>query len=532
MPYLQPTTKPESRKVEEKDLIIEETHLTKTKLVEDLLPAVIRSEVNFLQFPFFALSWKGLRNKTEHEFRIVTERNGEKAELLWRVVATAKYGYPNPFDRRVARAIDALINEKIEQNGYPLTNPLQFSIYRIAQLMGVKDAGSIYKEIKESLERIALTGVQSMGTFFLKDEKRWLHTTFHLLDGVVFKGKETPDGAIADSNYLWFGEEYLRNINARHVKPLDYKYLASLKSTLASRLYELLSLKFYGLPPDKDHLRISYLNLCQALPITARKYYSDARTSLDPAHKELVRTGFLSKVSYQRPTGKKDKDFNILYFIGERAKKEKRGEYPIKIPYEERLWVSLVDIDEEEKIRPQEHELHKLSELAKELHKRGLSKSASMKLSKHYPDDLILEKIEVFDFLVKIRSDLIFKNPAGWLRQAIQEDFKPTAEQLKAKEAYERMQAEGERKARWIRHCKELIEQDLKDWDKTPPGERIKGILEFWLIGFKLKGVPTPAQEEIEAQKREFIKGLPKTEEEKRNHLAKKYLLSPPEDFI
>ena len=111
-----------------------------TKLTQDmennLLPCVIYPEVNILRYPFFSLSWRGLKSKTKTEYRHIEERDGKKIDLLWRVTANAEYGYPSPFDRKVARAIDAVINEIIIENGYPLVNPIPFSIYRIGQLMG------------------------------------------------------------------------------------------------------------------------------------------------------------------------------------------------------------------------------------------------------------------------------------------------------------------------------------------------------------------------------------------------------------
>lgn len=510
--------------MDERDLITtEETELTdQTHEPDDgLLPAVIRSEVNFLQYPFFALSWRGLKTKTKTEYRIVTERNGQKAELTWRVTANTEYGYPTPFDRKVSRAIDALIDEILQEKGYPLKNPIPFSIYRLGQLMGISNAGRIYREVKESLKRIVLTGVESIGTFYLKDEERWIDKTFHLYDEVIFKGQRLSDGAIADSNYLWMSKEYLRSINTRYVKPLDYKYLNSLKSGLASRLYELLGIKFFGLPPERNYLRISYAILCQVLPATPREHYSLARQSLDSAHKELVKTGFLGKVTYQRTKVKKD--FIILYYPGERAKKELRGEFATSLPIEEQLEIPLMGRDDNRFVE--------LSGPAQELHERGLSKSAAVKLVDRYPEALIREKMEMLDFLLSTSPELISKSRAGWLRCAIEEDWQPTDEQLLAKEAQARAQTEDERRARWIKHRNELIEQEIRDWDKTPPEERIKGRLDFWLVGFQLKRQRV-SQEEIEAKKAELISELPKTEEEKRSYLASKYSLNPPEDFV
>ncbi len=84
----------------------------------DLLPPIIRPEINSLNFPFFALHRRGLKSRIETVYRFVEERDGARAELEWRVTANAKYGHPSPFDYRVSRAVDALIYEVLAQDGY------------------------------------------------------------------------------------------------------------------------------------------------------------------------------------------------------------------------------------------------------------------------------------------------------------------------------------------------------------------------------------------------------------------------------
>jgi len=513
----------EGRNMTEENLIPddEETSLVEQKGSDDLLPAVVRSEINFLRFPFFALSWRGLKNKTKTEYRVVEERDGQRAELLWKVTANAEYGYPNPFDRRVSRAIDALIHERLEEDGYPLVNPIGFSVYHIAQLMGLKFANDsrVYKDIKESVKRIVGATVESSGSFYMKDKRRWIDDTFHVYERVTFYGETRPNGTIADTNYLQLNEMYLRNINTQYVKPLDYRYLASLKSNLASRLYELLSSKFFGLPKNKNFLRISYLNLCQSLPTTPRKYYSKARESLDPAHKELIKTGFLSHVQWERSKGKKD--FNIVYHLGERAEKERRGEL-VKALVVEEVDSSLPFIDKDS-----DEAIH-LSELANELHARGLSKSVAFQLSQKHPETYLREKMAMFDFLDSTKSDIISKNPAGWLRRAIEDDWQLTDEQRKTQEHRKKELAQEERRARWIAHCNNLVEEGLQNWDMTSPEERVKPIFNFWLTCI-YKGDADSA--EARAKKQEYLDGLPQTEDERRRYLERQHDPNPPDDF-
>jgi phage replication O-like protein O len=55
----------------------------------------------------------------------------------------------------------------------------------------------------------------------------------------------------------------------------------------------------------------------------------------------------------------------------------------------------------------------------------GISKSASTKLAKTYPEAHILDKLELARWLVSTGSPLVARNPAGFLRKAIEEDYTP-----------------------------------------------------------------------------------------------------------
>ena len=297
---------------------------------ELLTPEVIRSEVNLLVFPFFALSRRGLKQRTKTEYRAVVWRGEKRMEILWRVSSSSEYGYPGPFDQRVHKAIEEIINEM----PYPIRNPISFSIYDLCRRMQLRTSGgSDYRKIKESLERIVATTVKSRGTFYAKGRKQWIDDVFHIYDRVVFRGEQLPDGRIADRNYLFLNSWYLENLNARYVRPLDYTFYKSLRSNIAQRLYELLGVKFYGLiRAGYTSLGYRYSTLCQLLPLTRQRYLSRARQILDPAHEELLRADFLEDVQWVDATPSEAEsaedveslagDWLITYVPGERARAE------------------------------------------------------------------------------------------------------------------------------------------------------------------------------------------------------------------
>jgi hypothetical protein len=254
---------------------------------------LIKSEVNFTRLPFFALSRGGLKKQGEIEYRDSVERDGEKLDILWRVTANIRYGYPGPFDKKVHKALEFLISQK----GFPVENPITFSFYELCKLMNINISGKTKRMIREALIRTKLAGIESRGSFYYKGEKRWIDDIFNLYDRVVFFGETLPSGETSDRNYVFLSDWYLKSLNSFYVKPLDFDYYRSLQSTLAGRLYEFLGIQFYGL--QGKPYSVEYRRLCQLLPIVEQKYLSKAKENLSSAHRELQETKFLTQVRWK-----------------------------------------------------------------------------------------------------------------------------------------------------------------------------------------------------------------------------------------
>jgi len=285
------------------------------------LPKIINSEVNLLVFPFFSLSTKGLKNKTTTVYREIIKKGNQEITLLWKVSSNSEYGYPGPFDRKVQQAISEILSEILKKEG-EIKNPIPLgSLYNICKRMGISEsAGENYRMIKKALERIRATTIKSVGTFYSKEGKQWVDDNFSLYDRIVFKGKELPENEIADDNYLFLGSWYLQNLNSFYIKPVDYNYLQNLKSKIASRLYEILGVKFFGLRNKREKfICYRYSKLCQLLPVTPHEYISLAKQQLDPGNNELRDTGFISKFDWSENG---NKDWLIYYWPGEKAKEE------------------------------------------------------------------------------------------------------------------------------------------------------------------------------------------------------------------
>ncbi len=401
---------------------IKQVALLEAESIDFLRQDSIRSEVNFLNYPFFALSRKDAQKRMTTEY---TDERGDR-KFSWKVSANPEYGYPGPFDQQVHKAIEYIIS----QMKPPLQNPVPIgSLYRIAKLLGLRDSGRVYQMIQDSLTRIVTTSVESKGTFYDKSKQRWIKDVFHLYDRVVFMGQKLLNGEIADTNYLILSSWYLESINSRYVKPLDYTYYRTLKSPISTRLYELLGVKFKG----SLFINYSYSKLCQLLPLTRYQYFAQAKRQLEQAHQELVRTGFFENVEWVKVKNDPH-DWLVNYWAGERAKTEieqgERGNNHEALPPPDGLELG--------QMPPAPSTLQQVDDVnddvANALQNFGISKKQAVRLAKKYPAQYVLEKLELTQWLVEEKSPLISKNPQGFLVKALEDDYKPPI-QYKGKSA-------------------------------------------------------------------------------------------------
>jgi len=317
---------------------------------------LLRKEINFLKYPYFAIHTKGLKKKHRLEFRQVFENNGRKIETCWTVIAHPDYGFPGPFDRRVNMAVEYIASRM----SLPITNPIRLgSWYEFCRLLGVRPDQWHYREINNAIRRMVMTGIESKHAFYSRGKKKWINEVFHLYNYYVQKGDVLDDGSVADTNYLYLNSWYIDNLNARYAKLLDYDYYRSL-GPIASRLYEILGLKFYRVFKDShiNCIQYRYLTLSQLLPVSRRVHISHARQQLSPAHKELLDTKFLAKIEWA-PVPHFRNDWYVTYHPGERCREEmSRFADAWTVPPEPVALTEAgaVDVDADEPARPADGE--------------------------------------------------------------------------------------------------------------------------------------------------------------------------------
>ncbi|HUS51688.1 MAG TPA: hypothetical protein VMZ91_16090, partial [Candidatus Paceibacterota bacterium] len=200
----------------------------------------------------------------------------------------------------------------------------------------------------------------------------------------------------------------------------------SLESKIASRLYEILGIKFYGVRNKKEgFIRYKYSTLCQLLPVTPHSYISSAKRQLNPGNNELRDTGFISKYEW---SVNGNNDWLIYYWPGERAKEEMK-----------RAKIKNINNRAGECLPGQKEEVKEFSkeqvDLVNKLLKLNVSKVTAESLIKSNDQVLIEKWIEAINYS---NAD----DKAAYLVKAIRENWQVPEEYLKGKREEERKEEE------------------------------------------------------------------------------------------
>jgi hypothetical protein len=252
----------------------------------------VKAEANFLRFPLFALSTKGLKTLDGIECRGKIRRGGQLQAYALRATRNTASLYPGPLARRVHFALLAIATE----GGLPVRNPVRFTWRDLCRRMGTAYGGaSTLRQLKAAVRAIHGVVIRTESALFSKPDGQPLASSergYHLYSDYAFKNEPGPAGGVTDTNSVWLADWYVANLNALFCAPVDYALWQALdqKSPIASRLYEFLLLNFHGPAPV---LQIGYAYLATLLPAHAERFPSDARRQMEPALNLLTGAGLL-----------------------------------------------------------------------------------------------------------------------------------------------------------------------------------------------------------------------------------------------
>jgi hypothetical protein len=257
---------------------------------------LVSAERNLEEYPLFELKARQRGSKARLFERVVEGKGGVSLRQTWRVIPSGEYGMPGPVDQDVYLAVLQLLERR---GGMPEDGELAFSLYELRKVLGwLDDSGGAYREIRDALVRIQLTGVQSSNAFYSAADEQLITDSFNVWS-VHFAQRKKKGAASSrtratqDRHVLRFHPVFIRNYEAQYLKGLDADFFWGLKMPLSKRLYRLIDLQRAGglswrtdLFAVRDQVPLDY------------PYPSQIKRALGKAHVELGEKGFLSGVEY------------------------------------------------------------------------------------------------------------------------------------------------------------------------------------------------------------------------------------------
>jgi hypothetical protein len=223
----------------------------------------------------------------------ICTRDGQELRQTWTVRAVHGLGLPGTLDQDVYVALLQVIDR---QGDLPEDGWISFSLYELIELLHRTHGGRDYRQVKESLERLSGTIIQSRNAFYRKSTKSYVDDTFHLLDRVQHTESTNGSGKRGEKTWVKLSDYFVDSYKANYLKGLDADFYWSLNSSVAKRLYRFVDKK----RGQQRRWEADLFALRDRIPLSPYKYPSKIKEKLDPAHDELRQKGFLERVTYRR----------------------------------------------------------------------------------------------------------------------------------------------------------------------------------------------------------------------------------------
>ena len=259
--------------------------------------AVVAVEPNIELMPLWMMKEGEREDGVAEASDTIVTADGTRVRQLWRVTASRDYELPGPFDQDVYVAVCKLVDRR---GGMPSDGKVRFSLYELIKVMKLPKKGDNNRKIRESLLRMAHTTIHCENAFYRGDTGSYETETFH--PWRVHLSRNVRQGRGSEHHTLKFDEVLARSYQANHLKGLDADFYFSLSSPIARRMYRLIDAArgdSLGWSVDLERLRQL------AVLSSSYKYPSRIKQALAPAHRELVRKGFLKEAAERdgRPAG-------------------------------------------------------------------------------------------------------------------------------------------------------------------------------------------------------------------------------------
>ena len=343
---------------------------------KDLPMQLVKLESNFEEYPLGQLGKKPTGKPLSFNTKNVLE-DGTVIEGEWTLIPSSEYHEPLGFDFDVYFAVAELVERN---GGMPEDGVVDFSLYELREIIGLQPGGKTYSQIRRSLELWALLGIRSKRAFWQHGECKHITDFFRIWD-VTFDDSKKGGGGDRALHTISFNQRYRRNFLDNYITGISSEVYWGLSSRLARRLYRLIERMRAG----GGCYEIDIFEWKRRIPLMGNySKPSKIKQKLKKAHDELLSVEFLSQIEF--PANDRVRYLLSDAFLSERRVLELSGS---------------------------EEEFAAIRLLAS----HGLRGDVARDLvAKHGP-------AHCTRYAKALPHQKNLRNPAGWLRKAIEEGF-------------------------------------------------------------------------------------------------------------
>lgn len=251
------------------------------------------------------------KSTREVKHKKITTRNhqGREIELKVDISPSVKHGLPVTIDFDYYRAFQKIFALQNEQ-GIDPKEPIRISSYQLIKEARKAKGTQERKNVMTFLDRLTETNIVGVSLDPETGVKTRINTS--PFSQVVQKGQVLPNGAVAETNYIWLSDFYLGNIFNGNVKSLHYELHFQLNNPLAKALYPPLLSGWYA--TNGRAWCKSYHALCDEFLLTRYTKVSDIKRQFAKASKELKHWEIIE--DFELTKARTKGDYNLTFTAG------------------------------------------------------------------------------------------------------------------------------------------------------------------------------------------------------------------------
>ena len=172
-----------------------------------------------------------------------------------------------------------------DEQGRPASGEVTASLTDFARRLRLSDSGTNYKNLRDSLSRLARVKIESHNAFYSCDEAAFISDTFDILTSLRLATRKKEGRACR----LVFGRYIMENLARDFVANIDRHSLLSLETAFAQRIFCLVIFQQQR-RKNRGVIDFELLELADLIPIKGRRFASVIKERLSQALEELRQT--------------------------------------------------------------------------------------------------------------------------------------------------------------------------------------------------------------------------------------------------